>query len=76
LRGGNPDLNHNGVVGPVDRARIREEAKREAIRHHYVAVTRHERHHMYHEARAAKYDAVAGHAEARARVEEARAHAW
>ena len=74
LRGGNPDLDHNGVVGPVDRARMREEAKREAIRRHYVA--KRVRHHMYHEARAAKYDAAARHAAARARAEEARSYAW
>ena len=72
LRGGNPDLDHNGVVGPVDRARIHEEAKREAVTRHYAA--KRVRHHMYHEARAAKYDAVARHAAARARAEEARAY--
>lgn len=72
LRGGNPDLDHNGVVGPVDRARMREEAKREAIRRHYAA--KRVRHHVYHEARAAQYDAVSRHAAARARAEDARAY--
>jgi hypothetical protein len=74
LRGGNPDLDHNGFVGPVDRARMRHEAKREAVRHHY-AVKR-ARHYVYHEARAAQYAAVARHAAAHARAEDARAHAW
>lgn len=74
IRGGNPDLDHNGVVGPIDRARVREEAKREAVRRHYAA--KRVRHHVYHEARAAKYEAKAHRAAARARAEEARAYAW
>lgn len=73
IRGGNPDLDSNGWVGPHDRGRMRREAQREAfrraeIRRHFAE---HERakHRTYHRARAHGYAAAA-------RTEAARAHAW
>jgi hypothetical protein len=73
LRGGNPDLDDNGWVGPHDRGRMRREAareewRREEARRHFAARAR-AKHRAYHRARA--YEAAA-----EARHEAARAHAW
>jgi len=75
VRGGNPDLDHNGWIGPRDLHRIQREARREEVRRHFTARAR-AKHHMYHRARARAYAEDAREAAARARAHAARAHHW